>query len=70
MNFSRSRFSFNLLDNKIKVANQFAVEWGLNYLTPEASITNGIAIASAVTATDISAAIALVGIYDGQIQFA
>lgn len=60
----------NLLDNKIKVANQFAVEWGLNFLTPEASITNGIAIASAVTATDISAAITLVGIYDGQIQFA
>jgi len=60
----------NLLDNKIKVANQFAVEWGLNYLTPEASITNGIAIASAVTATDIAAAIALIGIADGQIQFA
>ncbi|PXX45409.1 M64 family metallopeptidase [Undibacterium pigrum] len=59
----------NLLDNKIKVANQFAVEWGLNYLTPEASITNGIAIASAVTATDTAAAIALIGITDGQIQF-
>lgn len=59
----------NLLDNKIKVANQFAVEWGLNYLTPEASITNGIAIASAVTATDTAVAIALIGITDGQIQF-
>lgn len=59
----------NLLDNKVKVANQFAVEWGLNYLTPEASITNGIAIASAVTATDTAVAIALIGITDGQIQF-
>ncbi|MFZ6654549.1 M64 family metallopeptidase [Undibacterium sp. TJN19] len=59
----------DLLDNKIKVANTFAVEWGLNYLTPEASITNGIAIASAVTATDTSAAIGLIGITDGQIHF-
>jgi len=59
----------DLLDNKIKVANQFAVEWGLNFLTPEASITNGIAIASAVTATDINAAIALIGISNGQIHF-
>ncbi|MFZ6874338.1 M64 family metallopeptidase [Undibacterium sp. Di27W] len=60
----------DLLDNKIKVANQFAVEWGLNYLTPETSITNGMAIAAAVTATDTSAAITLIGLYDGQIQFA
>lgn len=59
----------NLLDNKIKVANQFAVEWALNYQTPEASITNGIAIASAVTPTDTSAAINLIGVTDGQIHF-
>ncbi|MCH8617934.1 M64 family metallopeptidase [Undibacterium sp. TS12] len=59
----------DLLNNKIKVANQFSVEWGLNFLTPESSITNGIAIASAVTATDTSAAITLIGLADGQIQF-
>ena len=59
----------DLLDNKIAVADKFAVEWGLNYLTPEASITNGIKIASLVTPTDISLAINLIGISEGQIQF-
>ncbi|MES2073729.1 MAG: hypothetical protein V4488_25470 [Pseudomonadota bacterium] len=58
----------DLLDNKITVADKFAVEWGLGYLTPEASIVNGMAIAAAVTATDIQAAIKLVGIADGQIH--
>ena len=57
----------NLLDNKITVAKQVAVDWGLNYLTPEASVSNGMAIAKAVTPTDISAAIALVGIPTGAI---
>jgi len=52
----------NLLDNKIVVAKQVAVEWGLNYLTPDASVSNGMAIAKAVTPTDTAAAIALVGI--------
>jgi hypothetical protein len=57
----------DLLDNKIAVAKQIAVDWGLNYLTPDASITNGMAIAKAVTPTDTSAAIALVGIPAGAI---
>lgn len=59
----------NLLDNKIAVANKFAVEWGLNYLTPEQSIINGIKIAALVTPTDYQLAINLIGIADGQIVF-
>ena len=52
----------NLLDNKIAVARQVAVDWGLNYLTPDASVSNGMAVAKAVTPTDTTAAISLVGI--------
>jgi len=52
----------DLLDNKISVANQFAVTWGLNYNTPDESIARGMAIASAVTPTDTAAAIALIGV--------
>ena len=52
----------DLLDNKIEVAKQVAVDWGLNYNTPEDSISNGMAIAAAVTPSDISEAISLVGI--------
>lgn len=59
----------DLLDNKIAVANKFAVEWGLNYNSPEASITNGMHLAQLVTATDISAALQLIGVVDGQILF-
>ena len=59
----------NLLDNKIIVANKFAVEWGLNYLTPEQSIVKGMQIAALVTPNDIQSAINLIGIHDGQIIF-
>jgi hypothetical protein len=52
----------DLLDNKITVANQFAVDWGLNYNTPSESITQGMAIAAAVTPTSTTAAIALIGV--------
>lgn len=55
----------DLLDNKAAVANTFAVEKGLSYNTPEASITNGMAIAGAVTATSTAAAITLIGVTDG-----
>ncbi|NBS48421.1 MAG: DUF4214 domain-containing protein, partial [Betaproteobacteria bacterium] len=58
----------NLLDNKIAVAKQVAVDWGLNYLTADAAITNGMAIAKAITPTDTSAAVALVGIPAGAIS--
>jgi hypothetical protein len=59
----------DLLDNKIAVANKFAVQWGLNFLTPEESISKGMLIAQSVTATDTSVAIGLIGIAEGQIVF-
>lgn len=52
----------DLLDNKIAVANKFAVEWGLSYNTPDDSISHGMAIAAAVTSTSTAEAIALIGI--------
>ncbi|HSV79694.1 MAG TPA: DUF4214 domain-containing protein [Ramlibacter sp.] len=55
----------DLLDNKALVAQRFAVELGLNYDTPEASIAHGMQIADAITATDTAAAIALIGVNDG-----
>jgi len=58
----------DLLDNKILVADKFAVDWGLNYNTPDASISHGMAIAAAVTPTSTAAAIALIGIAEGQIS--
>jgi serralysin len=58
----------NLLDNKIAVAKQIAVDWGLNYLSADASISNGMAIAAAVSPTDTSAAIALVGLPSSSID--
>ena len=57
----------NLLDNKITVATKVAIDWGLNYLTADASVTNGMAIAKAVTPTDITAAIVLVGVPEGAV---
>ncbi|OWW21344.1 hypothetical protein AYR66_19535 [Noviherbaspirillum denitrificans] len=47
----------DLLDNKADAANYFAVQQGLNYNTPEDSISKGIAVAAAVTSTDIIAAV-------------
>jgi hypothetical protein len=54
----------DLLDNKAIVANYVAVVNGVNYNTAADSITNGMAISAAVTATDTQAAISLVGIQD------
>lgn len=54
----------DLLDNKAYVAHRFAVEMGLGYLTPTASIIHGMEIAGAVTATDTSQALALIGVTD------
>lgn len=54
----------DLLDNKANVAHKFAVEMGLGYTTPAASIAHGMEIADAVTATDISRAVALIGVSD------
>ena len=58
----------DLLDNKIAVSQQFAIDWGLNYNTPENSISNGMAIAAAITATDTASAITLIGISSGQFE--
>lgn len=52
----------NLLDNKIAVGQTFAVSWGLGYTSAETSISQGMAIAAAVTATGTSQALALVGV--------
>lgn len=53
-----------LLDNKNTVARYFAVQHGLNFNTSEASITNTMAIAAAVTSESTSAAISQVNMTD------
>jgi hypothetical protein len=58
----------DLLDNKAAVANTFAVEMGLSFATPQESISRGMEIAAAVTATDTDAAIALIGVSPDQIM--
>lgn len=52
----------DLLDNKIVVAKTVAIDWGVNYNTASESISNGMAIAAAVTPTDINGALTLVGV--------
>ncbi len=52
----------NLLDNKITVAKTVAIDWGLNYNASTDAITQGMAIAAAVTSTDVTHALTLVGI--------
>jgi cyclophilin family peptidyl-prolyl cis-trans isomerase/methionine-rich copper-binding protein CopC len=52
----------DLLDNKIAVSKTFAIEWGLNFNTPQDSITQGMAIAAAITPTGTQEAIALIGV--------
>ena len=57
----------DLLDNKITVAKKFSIDMGLNYNTPEESITKGMAIASAITSTDTSAAVTLIGVTEANL---
>lgn len=54
----------DLLDNKALVAQRFAVEMGLSYLSPADSITYGMQMAAAVTPTSTAEAIALIGVSD------
>jgi hypothetical protein len=54
----------DLLDNKGTVANYFAVQQGLSYNTASDSISKGMAIAGAVTATGTAAATKLAGVSD------
>ena len=54
----------DLLDNKLTVATAFAIEQGLSDNTAETAIVHGMAIAAAVTSTDILAALKLIGVAD------
>jgi len=58
----------DLLDNKITAARALSIEWGLNWNTPEEAIAKGMAIAAAVTATNSTDAVALIGLAPGQIS--
>ena len=53
-----------LLDNKISVGYQAAVTYGLDYNSSSDAITQGMAIAKAVTPTDTSIAVGLIGLAD------
>lgn len=55
-------FVADLLDNKILVGKTVAINFGISYNSPADSITKGMAIAAAVTPTDTTAALALIGI--------
>ncbi|MFZ6873218.1 S41 family peptidase [Undibacterium sp. Di27W] len=52
----------SLLNNKLDVANYFAVQQGLSYLTRSDNITKNMAIAAAVTSSSTSAALDLIGV--------
>ena len=52
----------DLLDNKIEVAKNFSITHGLSYNNPDTAITQGMAIASAITANNTDNAIALIGV--------
>ncbi|RZI42459.1 DUF4214 domain-containing protein [Herbaspirillum sp. HC18] len=54
----------DLLDNKLAVGKQFAIDQGLGYATPDDTISKSMAIAQAVTAIDTKAAVALIGVAD------
>ena len=54
----------DLLDNKISVANFFAVDQGLSYLDGDTNVSKGMQIAAAITPTDTAAAIQLIGVND------
>ena len=54
----------DLLDNKLTVATAFAIEQGLSDNTAETAIVHGMAIAAAVTPTDILSALKLIGVAD------
>ena len=58
----------DLLDNKLVVARKVAIEWGLNWNTPQEAISKGMAIAAAVTPSNTADAVALVGLAPGQVS--
>lgn len=52
----------DLLDNKVSVGIYHAVTAGIDYLTPTDAISHGMEIAAAVTSSDTTAAINLIGL--------
>jgi len=58
----------DLMDNKIAVANTIAVEWGLTYNTD--AYARGVAIAKAITPTNTSIALELVGVTAADLNIA
>lgn len=52
----------DLLDNKVAVGTYHAVTAGIDYLTPTDAITQGMTIAAAVTSSDTTDAINLIGL--------
>ena len=52
----------DLLEHKVAVATTVAINMGLSYSDPDQAIARGMAIAAAVTSTDTSHAISLIGI--------
>jgi hypothetical protein len=53
-----------LLDDKVSVATIFAIKQGLNYNTPEESISKGMDIAATVAARGVNAAVSLMNLSD------
>lgn len=52
----------DLLDNRFAVSQKIAVSWGIDYSDPQVVISKTMEILSAVTATDTSHALELVGV--------
>lgn len=59
-----------LLDNKVAIGTFFAVQQGINYNTPEESITQTMAIVAAITPATTSTAKDLIGVKDTQFNLA
>lgn len=53
-----------LLDNKLAVGNYFALQHGLNFKTPEESISKTMAIAQKVTSNNFTEAMSLIDVSD------
>lgn len=58
----------DLLDNKIAVSRTIAVDWGIGFATPDAAITQGMAIAASVTPNGTAQALTLLGISSGDMS--
>ncbi|MFZ6719843.1 DUF4214 domain-containing protein [Undibacterium sp. Ji49W] len=59
-----------LLNNKLNVANYFAVQQGLNYNSLDDNISKTMAIAAAVTISSTTAALDLIGVKDNNLNLA